>query len=86
MSESTALAKVVKQSAFAKENASMAHLFAKRLQDLFSPQMGSITVKSFGTEEESWSKSITEKIEFSLPDGVRVNCHITTPKKESSYV
>lgn len=82
MSESTALANVVKQSAFAKQNMSMGDLFAQRLQNIFAENLGSITITEFKTREDYWS-GITEGISFTLPNGQKVVCEISTPKEKS---
>lgn len=79
---STALATVVSQSAFAKQNMSMGDLFAQRLQEIFTRDLGNITITEFGTEDCTWS-GIKEKISFTLPNGQKVVCHITTPKEKA---
>ncbi len=77
----TAISTVVNQSAFSKQNISMAELFANRLHDLFTERPNDIRVSEFGTKECSY-RGIVESISFTRADGIKVTCEIITPKAE----
>lgn len=78
-----AVSHVLDQSAFAKQNMNMADLFANRLVEIFAKGLGLIKVTKFSTEESTWSGTVIEKIEFTLPNGQTVACEIATPKAKA---